>query len=167
MKRTKVTSVTNPKALQGSFQTFRTYLGCEATFRSDKPLKTQESWYWPRLRFRFWISLGTTLVRNCTKASWNKAAVEPVHYYRPQLTQNWFSGTDSKGPVLCGLIVQFKQKRGTGVEKTVFKKLLVRTQTPFPDEQWLATGQVSGNKTTSDCMPTWLADQKVSRRSQD
>jgi hypothetical protein len=90
---------------------FRSYVSL-----GQKPLKTQKSWYWPRLRFRFWISLGTTFVRNCTKASWNKAAVEPVHYYRPQLTQNWFSGTDSKGPVLFGLIVQFKQKRGTGVE---------------------------------------------------
>jgi len=35
--------------------------GFEATIRSDKPMKTQESWYWPRLRSSFWILLGTTL----------------------------------------------------------------------------------------------------------
>jgi len=62
IKRRTVTNVTNPKPLQGSFQTFRKYVGFEATFRSDKPPKSQESWYWPRLRSRFWISLGTTLV---------------------------------------------------------------------------------------------------------
>jgi len=30
------------------------------------------------------------------KASWNKAGVEPVHLYRPRLTQNRFYGTNSK-----------------------------------------------------------------------
>jgi len=34
---TKDTNVTNPKPLQGSFQTFRKYVGFEATFRSDNP----------------------------------------------------------------------------------------------------------------------------------
>jgi len=34
MKRRKVT---NPKPLQGSFQTFRSYIGFRSTFRSDKP----------------------------------------------------------------------------------------------------------------------------------
>jgi len=132
MKRRKVTNVTNSKALQGSFQTFRKYLGFEATFRSDKPVKNQESWYWPRLRFRFWISLGTTLGRNCTKASWNKAGVEPVHYHRPRLTQNWFSGTDPKGPVLFGLIVQIEQKRGTGVENPSSRSFWCGHRRRFP-----------------------------------
>jgi len=30
------------------------------------------------------------------KASCIKAGVEPVHQYRPRLTQNWFSGTNPK-----------------------------------------------------------------------
>jgi len=62
IKRRKVTNVTNPKLLQGSFQAFRKCLGFEATFCSDKPLITQECWFWPRLRPRFWISLGTTQI---------------------------------------------------------------------------------------------------------
>jgi len=37
MKRSKVTNVTNPKPLQGCFQTFRKYLVVQATFRWDKP----------------------------------------------------------------------------------------------------------------------------------
>ena len=30
------------------------------------------------------------------KASWNKAGVEPVHWYRPLQTENWLSGTNPK-----------------------------------------------------------------------
>jgi len=58
------------------------------------------------------------VIETAQKSSWNKPGVEPLHQYRPRLTQYWFSGTDPKGPVLFGLIVQIKQKRGKGVENT-------------------------------------------------
>ena len=58
------------------------------------------------------------VIETARNSSWNKAGVEPVHYYRPRLTHNWFSGTHPKGPVLFRLMVQIKQKRSTGVENT-------------------------------------------------
>jgi len=56
-----ITNVTNPQPLQGSFQTFRKCLHFEATFRCHLARTIPESWYWPRLRSRFEIWLGTTL----------------------------------------------------------------------------------------------------------
>jgi len=37
IKRRKVTNITNPKPLQGSFHSFHKYLGFGISFRSDNP----------------------------------------------------------------------------------------------------------------------------------
>jgi len=55
--------------------------------------------------------------RAARKASWNKAGVEPVHWYRPWLTQNWFSGTNPKCRFFSRTWYKFN-KRGAWGSKT-------------------------------------------------
>jgi len=55
------------------FQTLRKYLRFEAKFRCRLARTHPESWYWPRLRSRFEIRLGTTLTHRNWFWKQNKA----------------------------------------------------------------------------------------------